>query len=102
MIMRKNRRAYWFGAAFAAALLIPIWIYLNVLQNTYATRPHEPDPARGWTVPYAGKGGTVYVTPQGHETVIWLFRIDFGLILVIAFCGFMAAGGLGRRTRKPD
>ncbi len=98
--MKKSRPAYWIAAAVGIALLVPIWIYLNILQNTLASRPHQPDPARGWTAPYAGKGGTIYVTPQEQETVVWLYRIDFGLIVLIAFCGIMGAGGVVRRP--PD
>lgn len=99
--MRKYRRAFWIVAALGAALLIPIWIYLNVLQSTLATRPHEPHPENGWTAPYAGKGGTVYVAPRERDTVVWLSRIDFGLVVVIALCGILAGGQYHRQPRKP-
>jgi hypothetical protein len=97
--MKRHKRLFWFGAALGAALLIPIWIYLNILQDDLASRPHQPDPARGWTVPYPGKGGSVYVTPREHATAVWLFRVDFALVLVVVFCGIMGSSGPLRRGR---
>lgn len=70
--MKPNRYLYFFGF-----LIVVLWVYSGLLDNSFITKPTMPNVSTGETLPYSVKGKTVYVT----ENERFLYRLTlFGSI----------------------
>jgi hypothetical protein len=101
-VKKYRQQLRWAGIVAASVFLLAFLCFISLDITYFDSRPKEPHPEIGLTIPHAVKGRTVYVSEAEAEISYWSYWVFIGALCTLAACGVLSGGNLDMRRKNSN